>query len=900
MHERIYKDDKANAPVSGDRDSDSGMHRLGDRMARQRRRESRTAQARDIRAALEAGTAGAPAPIPHREQMERAFGRSFAGVEAYTGATDICRALRANAFTFGQRMVFAADSPSPQTTAHELAHTLQGTESEASPTGVGEADGAAEREAEVMAAEAIAGAVQTEATPLVAPTLQREPVDDGPSGGNTLEASGEHSETPASDGDATEQSVNESDAPKDVKKGKVTLQISIAKRGQFEGSLSLTIDAPEGGSPSEDMSQVKGPQFEKAIELNKEGIGLKIAGSVGEIEVGGPVAGISGLTAKLVAKGPEVGLEAGTGGVGGSLHLAAVSIEVEGDITRWVEEQFGLHGLSAAMKVTVKGSLTYQLSADDAARMIQTRLAAKKLERLLAEANELTRQMEESQSNARKGKKMRQRALNRQRKTGRKKTAAFKQEMAEKLDQIKRDKEAAKQAGRKLSKLQKEIDKAGRAMKRSTKGLRKGIAKLMGRTLGKKLATKLAGLALRAIPFVNIGLLVFDLVEIGMLIHDLSQGTVQGPGGHGGSSGSSTTTGGESGEDETSSSSSTGTGGPSEEEDGDRLEEIQQAIARLGPADRQVYEVLQHAEGARFEVEHIEALAEIVPDDLTIAEIESLRQGKRGGATDPDAVLSSLVRFVRTVRGDEVGRGPAGVFERTGDEGDDDERRSGQQSDALEPGLEIEIDVEILPHEGGEQARLPADRALPLLNASTLSDLAEYDPEAETPRIAKDAVGRLLDIGGHVTVKVEAVDIKEHKTVPEVKAPTDVMFIVTLEVEVVVIKSSSPDWPVGQRRTETVEIWVDRKGGRGFFTDASEGFRPYLKVIANGVVELPLNPVTVDGVKWRLQNARLVEDTIAFEGVVMSEVDSSKGVVTGDTWEKYRRGGVYGFSLKRK
>jgi Domain of unknown function (DUF4157) len=75
-------------------------------------------------------TSGDASAVPYRSQMERAFGRSFGGVEAYLGGAEANQGLDglgAQAAAHGQQVAFRDASPSPHLVAHELAHVMQQT-----------------------------------------------------------------------------------------------------------------------------------------------------------------------------------------------------------------------------------------------------------------------------------------------------------------------------------------------------------------------------------------------------------------------------------------------------------------------------------------------------------------------------------------------------------------------------------------------------------------------------------------------------------------------------------------------------------------------------------------------------------------------------------------------------
>lgn len=87
------------------------------------------AEAGDLEAAPEtlfdAATAEGGQEVPHKAQMEAAFGRSFDDVTAFLGAEGPLGAMDAEAAARGNQLAFASHTPSPDTVAHELTHVEQ-------------------------------------------------------------------------------------------------------------------------------------------------------------------------------------------------------------------------------------------------------------------------------------------------------------------------------------------------------------------------------------------------------------------------------------------------------------------------------------------------------------------------------------------------------------------------------------------------------------------------------------------------------------------------------------------------------------------------------------------------------------------------------------------------------
>lgn len=108
-----------------------------------------------------AAFAGGSQKLPHRAQMEQAFGRSFADVKTFTGpeAAAASDALGADAFASGNNVAFRDASPDPKLVAHELTHVVQqtGGAPHVAPKGVSSPGDASETEADRVADRVAAG-----------------------------------------------------------------------------------------------------------------------------------------------------------------------------------------------------------------------------------------------------------------------------------------------------------------------------------------------------------------------------------------------------------------------------------------------------------------------------------------------------------------------------------------------------------------------------------------------------------------------------------------------------------------------------------------------------------------------------------------------------------------------
>lgn len=123
-------------------------------------------------AAFAEATAGPGGDVPHRAQMERAFGRDFSGVKAYVGQAGPMQAISANAAAQGEQVAFKSSSPDARVVAHELTHVVQGRTHGSAPlaadTGLSRPDDPAEHEAHAVA-DHVAGGGSVAAMPIRQP-----------------------------------------------------------------------------------------------------------------------------------------------------------------------------------------------------------------------------------------------------------------------------------------------------------------------------------------------------------------------------------------------------------------------------------------------------------------------------------------------------------------------------------------------------------------------------------------------------------------------------------------------------------------------------------------------------------------------------------------------------------
>lgn len=113
-----------------------------------------------LAAAAEEGVAGAAAPLPHLDAIQRSFGRhDVSGIRAQIGgaAAAASRRLGAHAYATGSRIAFAA-APDLHTAAHEAAHVIQQASGDVQlPDGIGQRGDRYERHADEVADAVVAG-----------------------------------------------------------------------------------------------------------------------------------------------------------------------------------------------------------------------------------------------------------------------------------------------------------------------------------------------------------------------------------------------------------------------------------------------------------------------------------------------------------------------------------------------------------------------------------------------------------------------------------------------------------------------------------------------------------------------------------------------------------------------
>ncbi|MDC0707150.1 DUF4157 domain-containing protein [Stigmatella sp. ncwal1] len=123
------------------------------------------------------GTAGVGSAFPHREAIQRAFGRhDISGIQAHTGTTAAAtaRGMGAMAFATGNHVAFA-EAPGLYTAAHEAAHVIQQRAGLQLAGGVGQRGDSHEQHADAVASLVVRGQSAEHLLDKVAPSPSPAP-----------------------------------------------------------------------------------------------------------------------------------------------------------------------------------------------------------------------------------------------------------------------------------------------------------------------------------------------------------------------------------------------------------------------------------------------------------------------------------------------------------------------------------------------------------------------------------------------------------------------------------------------------------------------------------------------------------------------------------------------------
>lgn len=133
-----------------------------------------TEQPADIRRIAAQPVGDAMSRLPHQEKVQRAFGHhDLSTVRAFAGpaASRVSRAMNAEAFASGEKMVFRSSAPSLHTVAHETAHVIQQRAGLRPSGGVGREGDALERQADAVAKSVARGVSADALLPPSVPAL---------------------------------------------------------------------------------------------------------------------------------------------------------------------------------------------------------------------------------------------------------------------------------------------------------------------------------------------------------------------------------------------------------------------------------------------------------------------------------------------------------------------------------------------------------------------------------------------------------------------------------------------------------------------------------------------------------------------------------------------------------
>lgn len=417
--------------------------------------------------------------------MERAFGRSFADVEAVTGARDVNVALGAEAVTDGRRIAFRDEHPRTETVAHELAHVVQ-------------ADGKSGRMDQLAG-----GGLERGADDAAAHVASGWRVDVAP--GTSVPDGLLRKEDPSAEHLGAELEV---------------LKIPIIEKGRFEGSLSVTLSRV-GAGPLAKVG-AKAGQVDADVEIIKPTLELSgrraaaalVSGDV-DIETRYP-----GISIHVEPSGPE----ASAGSEGIEVALAKFTIRAEWKSTYPVGSGAIEAALNLQLEVDVSPAdaktLTRILRTHDAIQQERRAIEGTldRLEQLAGEREKVRARLRELDEIPKPS-----RANLAEREMLRARRAALSEQIVGHARDLKKRQRTLRRLGEQLGKISSAV-----------KGT---VAKAIVRMLGRQLASQLARLMARLAPWLNILALLMDLVELIMALAEIAKHGVGFMGRGGGSGG---------------------------------------------------------------------------------------------------------------------------------------------------------------------------------------------------------------------------------------------------------------------------------------------------------------------------------------------------------------------------
>lgn len=666
---------QARADRADERARQEWHRRLDQRVPVQAKRDGAGAlDAGDVHAHAARGIEGSGSPLPHLDAIQASFGaHDVRHVRAHVGgdAAASSRAIGAEAYAMGDHVAFAL-SPSLHTAAHEAAHVVQQRGGVQLEGGVGAAGDVYEQQADqvadaVVRGESAEGLLGAPSASRAAPAVQRTP------------AAGE------AVGDTFEPSPNRTH----------TIELKLAEGDTSSLTFKVTASVGSSGVASDNAEDV-GPFPEaswKALEpkvtrdLNSFGKRLSLALGSGELDV---LEIFEGVSLSIKATGPELELKDGVG----DLSLLKVSVKGKGDVSQWIAETG--HHVPFKLKIEIEGSwkLGGKLLAKIAEVSATAARIAEKTDELDAIADKLDRDRAVHDDLVRRRDDLR-RKMN---------TAGVRErrELSDQLSDVKRSLQAQKReigdALDRTRELQRELVEDAKELTKLEKTLDGKIAKGFARRISQAAAHKLGRAVAKLLPVVNAVSFVADAYDIGKELYawyergfNLPEGleipevpsfnwfppATDEDGAPGGGDDER-----ETGEDAGGDDAGEPSGGPAADGTGPSSEvggattatgEATGGVAEArgtpgGDVDRAAIDGLHRRARAVFEVIHrdgvalsrtqIEALAQIVPADLTndqgVRLIQEIVARKGDVATDPHEVLALIGDAVRSLERETV------------------------------------------------------------------------------------------------------------------------------------------------------------------------------------------------------------------------------------------------------
>jgi hypothetical protein len=596
------------------------------------------------RPAVPAAARGPGGEVPYRAEMEAAFGRSFRGVIAHTGAEEACDGLQARAYAVGETIVFASASPDRETVAHELTHVLQHRAARGSSrggqSGVSRPGDASEREADRVAAQVAAGhAVRGPVAAAPSAAIHRRP-----------------------------------EAPREVFEFAIGVEINrVSLSVRFKATRTDPAMAT-GDITAGENTTIKGGVGESkaALKLSFKRAGARLSGQLASallrIDVSDDdihVPGLPWLKIKADLKVLE-GKVANLRGKDFDLDVLKVGVSFSGEaVARKLDPE--LAGTAADWKISVAGRADIPLTGEDLARitqMVRSKLTMMRSRRQIEKAKKQLKRLDKQHAELEKLRRGR--------------TGAARKKLSRKLARLRDAKTAVRQ---RMVGLRHMGQRANEAFLHASSGLKSGAGKLVNKALVKATSKALAKVGAMLVPGLNVLSLAMTAWDLYELFRAMADGDDEaGAGGGQGGAGDGDVAGADASADAgVEGGADAGASDAGEDEVGGVVAGVNEGDAgdldggeddagdldggeddagggetvELHPGAESVLELIEGEGGEPLDGAGREMLNDLVPRDLSDRELDALRErlaARPRGGSDVFATVGAVREEIERIR----------------------------------------------------------------------------------------------------------------------------------------------------------------------------------------------------------------------------------------------------------